>query len=433
MRLLDATEADADLAEELSLLRLDPILVEQELDARPEFAAALERVVGLRAGRRWFRSDHDHLYGLELGDLGRSLPSTATLYGCWERWEPRPPEHEIDADLAAFSSWLAATTAPHGGALDPGDVAKVFERAGLPAAWPEGSVARTPDAAFDHLPDFPYEPRYLEIEGLRVARVEAGDAGAAETFLLLHGEPTWSYLYRQMIPTLAKAGRVVAPDLVGFGRSDKPVGASAYTYRSHTRWLRKHIEALDLRGVTLVCQDWGGLLGLRVVAEHPERFRRIVVMNTSLPDGRGASDAFLAWRRYSQRVASMDVAAMMQRAVRRPGFTSAEAAAYAAPFPTPAHQAGALVFPRLVPIRSDQLAAWENRRARARLAELDLPALVLFSDSDPITRPAREDFGRLLRRVELAPLVAGAGHFLQEDAGEEIAATIAQWVARTAV
>lgn len=238
-------------SEELTYLRPDPLLVEQELDVRPDVAEAIERATGLRAGRVYWRSEHDHLYALELGDLGHGRPSTATVYGHWERYEPRPPEHEIDADLLAFSLWVAEVS----GSINPSDVSRMVQFARIRTSWPEGSVLRTPADRFSELPGYPYEPRYVDVEGLRMAYVEHG---AGDPILCLHGEPTWGYLYRRMIPALAGSGRVIVPDLIGFGRSDKPMADNSYSYRSHARWLRRFVEALDLQRITLVCQDWGG-------------------------------------------------------------------------------------------------------------------------------------------------------------------------------
>src|SRR5260221_341596 len=217
---------------------------------------------GLRAGQIYWRSAHDHLYSLELADLGRGHPAAATVYGHWDRYEPRPPEHEITADLLALAIWVAEIAE----SLNPSDIVKVAHFAGVKPGWPQGSVLRTPDDRFANLPGFPYEPKYVDVEGLRMAYVEHG---RGDPILLLHGEPTWSYLYRHMIPPLALAGRVIAPDLIGFGRSDKPAAASAYTYKSHVRWLRALIQALDLDRITMVCQDWGGRLGLRVLSHIP--------------------------------------------------------------------------------------------------------------------------------------------------------------------
>lgn len=407
--------------EELRHLRADPLLWEQELDVRPEFAEAVERATGIRAGRVYWRSRHDHLYALELADLGRGRPSMAMVYGHWDRYEPRPPEHEVDADLLAFSLWIAEI-AP---AINPGDVAKVAQFAGVRTSWPDGSVLRTPDDRFANLPGFPHEPKYVEVEGLRMAYVEHG---SGDPILLLHGEPTWSYLYRHMIPPLAAMGRVIAPDLAGFGRSDKPAAANAYTYKSHTRWLRGFIEALDLSNCTMVCQDWGGLLGLRILAQQPERFARLVAMNTSISAGYPGSEAFYKWRRFSQRVEWMDVPAMMRNTLRKRKLSDAEAAAYGAPFPSKEYQTAALVFPRLVPVRSDHPGAYDNRVAIERLKTLELPVLLAWGEEDAITKPAEPFLRSLFKNAAPTVWIQGAGHFIQEDAGEEVAARIVTWM-----
>jgi haloalkane dehalogenase len=408
--------------EELSYLRADPLLWEQELDIRPEVAQAIERETGARAGHVWWRSGYDHLYSLELADLGRGRPSMATVYGYWDRYEPRPPEHEIDADLLDFLTWLAEI-AP---GLESAHVAKIAQFAAIQTRWPEGSVLRTPDERFTSLAGFPYEPQCVEVEGLRMAYVEHG---SGDPILMLHGEPTWGYLYRHMIPPLAQAGRVVVPDLIGFGRSDKPAPANAHTYKSHVRWLRGFIEALDLRHITLVCQDWGGLLGLRVLAQMPERFARLVAMNTGFPDGRGRGEAFMKWRRFSQRVPALDVALLMRNTLKKRILGDEEAAAYQAPFPSKQYQTAALVFPRLVPIRPEDPGAYDNRVAIERLKSLDLPVLLPWADGDPITAPAEPFLRSIFRHVAPPLVIRGAGHFLQEDSGEEVARHIIKWAA----
>jgi haloalkane dehalogenase len=420
----------APTAEELSYLRADPLLWEQELDMRPDVAEAIEQATGMRAGRVYWRSDHDHLYALELADLGRGRPSMVMVYGFWDRYEPRPPEHEIDTDLLHFMIWVAEITQ----SIDPSDVERVAQFAHkqtgrVQTAWTEGSVLHTPEERFADLPGFPYEPRYVEIEGLRMAYVERG---AGDPILMLHGEPTWGYLYRKMIPILSEVGRVIVPDMIGFGRSDKPVADNAYSYKAHVRWMRKFIQALDLQHITLVCQDWGGLIGLRVVAQIPGRFGRLVPMNTGIPYGRGASgsEAFMDWRRYSQQQRELDVMEVMKK-LGGCSLTDAEAAAYRAPFPSKEYQTSALVFPRLVPTRPDHPGSYDNLIAVERLKTLNLPVLLPWADGDPITREGE----RVLRRIfsNCAPplTIAGAGHFIQEDAGEEVAKHIRTWMAST--
>ncbi len=412
--------------EELTYLRVDPLLIEQELDVRPAVAEALAAATGIRAGRVYWRSAHDHLYALELGDLGRAWPAIATVYGHWDRYEPRPPEHEIDADLLDFCLWLAEV-AP---GIEPSDVARVASFAGIRPSWPEGAVLRTPDERFALLPGYPYPPQYVEVEGLRTAYVEHGQGNP---ILCLHGEPTWGYLYRHMIPALAVAGRVIVPDLIGFGRSDKPVADNAYSYRSHSRWMRRFIEALDLRDITLVCQDWGGLLGLRLLAAMPERFARVVAMNTGIPSGEerdGVGPGFARWRARAQAMTAMDVPAMLRFAVRGRALTDAEAAAYGAPFPSPEYQTGALVFPRLVPTRLDHAGAYDNRAAVAVLRTLSLPVLLAWADGDEVTRGGDDRLAAIFPHADRLT-VAGAGHFLQEDRGEWLAGQIVAWLGQS--
>ncbi len=411
-------------AEELSYLRADPLLWEQELDVCRDVAEAIERATGVRAGRVYWRSTHDHLYALELADLGRGRPSMATVYGHWDRYEPRPPEHEIDADLLAFSLWVAAVAE----SLDPTDVAKVAQFASVQTSWPVSSVLRTPEERFANLPGFAYEPKYVEVEGLRMAYVEHG-SGAP--ILLLHGEPTWGYLYRHMIPTLAEVGRVIVPDLIGFGRSDKPVAANAYSYKAHVRWLRKFIAALELKNITLVCQDWGGSLGLRVLAQMPELFARLVAMNTGIGTGRGRTDAFMKWRRFSQRVEALDLPKLMRNTLKQRMLSDEEAAAYAAPFPSKEYQTAALVFPRLVPIRPDYPGAYDNRVAIEVLRTLTLPVFLPWGAEDAITAPAEAHLRLIFQNVAPPLSIKGAGHFIQEDAGEEVAGRIVEWMVTT--
>jgi haloalkane dehalogenase len=419
---MDFVQPDPD---ELARLRPDPLLWEQELDVRPEFAEVVERACGKRAGRVYWRSAHDHLYALELADLGRGRPSMAMVLGFWARYEPRPPEHEIDADLLALCDWLARI-----GGLNPADIAKVAQHAGIKPSWPERSVLRTPDERFRDLPDFPYEPHYVEIEGLRMAYVESG---SGDPILMLHGEPTWSYLYRHMIPPLAKIGRAIAPDLIGFGRSDKPVAKNAYTYKSHVRWMRAFISALDLKRITLICQDWGGLIGLRIVSQMPDRFARIVAMNTGLPFGAPGGEAFMRWRRFALRLDTLEMPLLMKNSLRRRTLTAEEGAAYQAPFPSKEYQAAALTFPRLVPIRPEDPGVYENRIAIEKLKTLDLPVLLPWATDDPITAPA-ENFLRLIfGNVAPSLWIERAGHFIQEDAGDEVAQHIRKWMEETSV
>ncbi len=420
----------APTAEELSYLRADPLLWEQELDIRTDVAEAVEQATGIRAGRVYWRSDHDYLYSLELADLGRGHPSTATIYGHWDRYEPRPPEHEIDTDLLGFVIWLAGITE----SIDPSDVERVADFAHKQTGhvwttWPEDSVLRTPEERFANLPDFPYEPHYVEVEGLRMAYIEQG---TGDPILMLHGEPTWGYLYRHMIPPLAKLGRVVVPDLIGFGRSDKPVADNAYSFKSHVRWMRRFVGTLDLKRITLVCQDWGGPIGLRVVSEMPERFSRLVPMNTGITDGsREPASGFLSWRRISQRASDFNVAAGIRTVLSRRTLTDEEAAAYDAPFPSKEYQAAVLNFPRFAPIRPDHPGAYDSRLAIEKLRTLDLPVLLLAGDKDPYTRGGLDVLHSIFRNSAPPISIKDAGHFIQEDAGEEVAEHIRAWMAAT--
>jgi haloalkane dehalogenase len=303
-------------------------------------------------------------------------------------------------------------------------------------------TVRTPDERFVDLPGYPFEPHYTEVahgDGsgatLRMHHLDEGPADAAETILLLHGEPSWSYLYRTMIPVLVAAGhRCIAPDLVGFGRSDKPAERGDYTYARHVEWLRELlVDHLDLRDITLVCQDWGGLLGLRLVGEHPERFARVVAANTFLPTGDShPGDAFLAWQRFSQEVPEFPTGTIIDG-----GCTTALAAdvvaAYDAPFPDESYKEGARQFPLLVPTTPDDPASAANRKAWETLGAFTKPFLCAFSDGDPITRGADR---ALLERVpgtagQPHTTIEGGGHFLQEDRGPELAEVVAAFVAAT--
>jgi haloalkane dehalogenase len=300
-------------------------------------------------------------------------------------------------------------------------------------------VLRTPDDRFAGLPDFPFAPRYVEVgDGaggfLRVHHLDEGPPDG-EVVVLMHGEPSWSFLYRTMIPVLVDEDlRCVAPDLVGFGRSDKPSEQADYTYARHVEWMRQALlDRLDLRDVTLVGQDWGGLIGLRLVGEHPERFARVVVANTGLPTGEHPmSDAFLAWQKFSQESPHFPIGRIVDG-----GCTSdlpAEVvAAYDAPFPDDTFTAGARIFPSLVPTSPDDPAAAANRSAWEALARFDRPVLTAFSDGDPITAGGDRVFQRTVPGAQGRDhvTIAGGGHFLQEDRGPELARVVADFVAGT--
>ena len=290
---------------------------------------------------------------------------------------------------------------------------------------------RTPDERFADLPDFPFAPHYVEVDGLRMHYLDEGPPDG-EVVLLLHGEPSWSYLYRRMIPVLTRAGlRAVAIDLVGFGRSDKPTQREDYTYQAHVDWTWAAIEAIGLTDITLVCQDWGGLIGLRLVGEHPERFARVVAANTVLPTGDlDPGEAFLAWRQFSQESPDFPVGKIIGGACV--GKLAPEvAAAYDAPFPDESFKAGARQFPILVPTRPDDPASAANRAAWEVLRTFDKPFLCAFSDSDPITRAAEPLLRKQIPGAEgqTHVTITEAGHFLQEDKGVELAEAVVQFVA----
>jgi haloalkane dehalogenase len=293
-------------------------------------------------------------------------------------------------------------------------------------------ILRTPDERFAGLPDWPWASRYADVttEGrtVRMAYVDEGPAGARPV-LLLHGEPSWSYLYRSMIGPLVAAGlRVVAPDLIGFGRSDKPAAREDYTYARHAGWLADLVVGrLDLRDVTLFAQDWGGLLGLRLAAEHEDRFAAIVASNTFLPTGdRPLGDGFEAWKRFSQETPEFPVGRIVDGGTAR-ALSDAEIAAYDAPFPDDAYKAGARQFPVLVPASPDDPAAPANRAAWEVLRAWRKPFVCAFGDQDPVTRGADAVLRQLIPGTEGQPheTLAGAAHFCQEDAGPRLAAIVA--------
>ncbi|MBO3747840.1 haloalkane dehalogenase [Streptosporangiaceae bacterium NEAU-GS5] len=291
-------------------------------------------------------------------------------------------------------------------------------------------VLRTPDDRFADLPDFPYEPRYADVGGVRMAYVEAGEG---EPVLLLHGEPSWSFLYRHIMAELAGAGyRAIAPDLIGFGRSDKPVDQAEHTYARHVEWVRAlAFDVLDLRGLTVVGQDWGGLIGLRIAAEHPDRIARIVAANTGLPSGDiPMPEIWHQFRAAVQTAPVLDIARFVQSGCATT-LSDPVRQAYDAPFPSEEFKAGPRAMPGLVPTTPDDPAAPANRAAWETLTTLDRPFLVAFSDGDPITG----GMAPILQKVMAGaggiehPVIKGAGHFLQEDAGHELGRAIAAFMA----
>ena len=289
------------------------------------------------------------------------------------------------------------------------------------------SAYRTPDEAFDDLPGYPYAPRYLEQDGLRMHYL---DEGAGDPVLLLHGEPTWSFLYRKAIPVVARSGRVLAPDYFGFGRSDKPVERDWYSYDAHYGSIERFADELDLRDLTVVVHDWGGPIGLRLAAERPDRVARIVITNTGLYAGRPPGEAWLRFREFVRRVGTELRPGQLVQVTCVKELPDAVVAAYDAPYPVPEAKTGVVMFPELVPTKPDHPSAAVMLRVRETLRGWTRPALVVFSDSDPIFSPrVGERFAELIPGAELGEPLAGAGHFLAEDAGEELGERIARWLA----
>ncbi len=276
-------------------------------------------------------------------------------------------------------------------------------------------VYRTPDDRFVDLPDWPYAPNYIEIAGgLRVHYVDEGPRDE-QPVLMLHGEPTWAYLYRHMIGPAVDAGfRVVAPDLIGFGRSDKPLDRAAYSYAAQVAWMRQWIEALDLKDIILACQDWGSLIGLRLVAEMPERFVGVALSNGGLPEGQRAPRAFAIWRAFSRYSPVFPIGKIVKAGAKRE-LSAAEIAAYDAPFPTRASKVAARVYPSFVPL-GDNIAVPDQKRAWAALEAFDKPFLCCFSDGDPITRGGDALFtSRVPGAARVTHRTLHGGHFIQED------------------
>jgi haloalkane dehalogenase len=297
------------------------------------------------------------------------------------------------------------------------------------------TALRTPDERFAGLPGYLFEPQYVEIDGLRMHYIDEGRRDD-EPVLLLHGEPSWCYLYRKMVPIITEAGyRAIAPDFFGFGRSDKLPEIADYSYQLHADTLWAFVQQLELQHITLVGQDWGGLIGLRVAAEREERFARIVAANTSLPTGDGnPGEAFLRWRQFATTSPVFDIGRVIQ------GGTVTElpddvVAAYNAPFPDDTYKAGARAFPALVPITPDDPASTPNRKAWEVLDRWQKPFLCAFSDSDPITGGADKAFLARVPGTKGQPhtTIAGGGHFLQEDKGEELANAIVRFLRATPV
>ncbi len=292
-------------------------------------------------------------------------------------------------------------------------------------------LLRTPDERFKNLPDFPFEPHYLEVDEIRIHYVDEGPKDA-EVLLLIHGEPSWSYLYRHMIPILVKAGyRTVAPDLVGFGRSDKPTEQSDHTYRKHVEWITKWMKSLDLKRITLFCQDWGSLIGLRVAIENQDRFSRIVLSNGGLPTGEQTmSEAFSNWRKFSREAKKFDIKRVVQGATTTK-LSKEIREAYDAPFPDDSYKAGARIMPSLVPISKDDPEHEVNKKAFGEyLTNWKKPFLTAFSDMDPITRGGEKPWQDFCpgAKGQKHTTIKNAGHFVQEDKGPELANVMIEFI-----
>ena len=297
---------------------------------------------------------------------------------------------------------------------------------------------RTPDSRFANLPGYAFSPHYLLVDDgeggqLRVHYLDEGPA-SADPVLLMHGEPSWSYLYRKMIPILVAAGhRVIAPDLIGFGRSDKPTRRQDYSYQRHVGWMQSLLDQLQLERITLVCQDWGGLLGLRLVAAHPERFARVVAANTMLPTGdHNPGEAFKNWQKFSQQVPVFPAGGVIKGGTTI-ALPQAVIDAYDAPYPDESYKEGARQFPLLVPITPDDPASAANRAAWQVLGQWHKPFLTAFSDSDPITAGGDKLMQKLIpgTRGQAHTTILNAGHFLQEDQGEQLAEVVVKFIAAT--
>ena len=287
-------------------------------------------------------------------------------------------------------------------------------------------VFRTPDQRFEALAGYDFAPRYVEQDGLRMHYVDEGEGAPV---LLLHGEPTWAYLYRKVIPELVPVARVVAPDYFGFGRSDKPVDRGWYSYDRHFESIARFVDALDLRDVTVVMHDWSGPIGLRLAVERPERVARIVVLNTGIYAGRPPSDTWLRFRDLVRRTGAEFRPGQLVRLTCTAELSDDVAAAYDAPFPEADSMSGVLMFPELVPDTPEHPSAAKMLDVREAIGGWTKPALVFFSDSDPIFSPrVAERFAELIPGAELQEPVRGAGHFLQEDAGEEVGQRVAAWL-----
>ena len=291
-------------------------------------------------------------------------------------------------------------------------------------------ILRTPDNRFSNLLDYPFKPNYIQLGDIRIHYVDEGESNE-EVVLLIHGEPTWSYLYRKMVPIVSESGyRVIVPDLVGFGKSDKPINQEDYTYEKHVGWISSFIESLDLKNINLFCQDWGGLIGLRIVSEQGYRFNRIIASNTSLPTGDfKVPKAFFNWQKFSQDTPVFNASKIVKSSCVNK-ISNEVQKAYDAPFPDETYKAGARRFPMLVPTSPNDPSSQPNREAWEKLKNWHKPFLTAFSDSDPITKGGDILFQKLIPGCKgiSHKTIVGAGHFLQEDKGPELAQLIVDFI-----
>ncbi|MHA1726769.1 MAG: haloalkane dehalogenase [Promethearchaeota archaeon] len=291
-------------------------------------------------------------------------------------------------------------------------------------------ILRTSEGRFENLPGYFFKPHYININGFRIHHVEEGPK-KSEKILLMHGEPTWAYLYRHMIPILADKGfHIIAPDLIGFGRSDKPKNQTDHSYRKHVEWITKWLKAIDLKDITMFCQDWGSLIGLRVAIENKERFKRIILANGGLPTGeQRMNDAFLKWREFSRSSPQFKIERIIQGGTVTK-LSKDALRGYAAPFPDESYMAGARILPSLVPISRADPEHKANRRAIEEYKKWDIPFLTTFSDKDPITRGGEKFWQEnvLGARGQNHIIIKNAGHFLQEDKGPELAEVIIKFI-----
>jgi haloalkane dehalogenase len=344
--------------------------------------------------------------------------------------------HIVIAQIGMLlSNGMVLSPGRHCGSVLPRPPASTKMRPSMRTLPVVSGFLRTPEDRFANLPDFPYTPRYTDVGGLRIAHIDEGPREAPPV-LLMHGEPTWSFLYRKMIPVLvASSCRVIAPDLVGFGRSDKPAHKSDYSYLNHVLWMTEWMETNDLLRLTLFCQDWGSLIGLRMAAEAPERFDRIALANGGLPTGATpVPAAFKVWRAFA-RYSPWFPTGRIVKAGCINGLNPREVAAYNAPFPSAGYRVAARLFPGFVPTTPDDPERRNNERAWELFKRWEKPFLTLFSNRDPVTRGGETIWQKLVPGAQGQPhaVIRDAGHFLQEDKGAEVAQAIVAFIKATPV